>query len=451
VSDYVYPPVESSPVAIKARFNQSMEADIEGWEPDPAELDDKIASAFSQIIAQLEEANSDAATSIFRWFGANIVGIQPDEAKPAKGLTTWTAVDNKGYTFPSGSAVIFVDGSGKRQIFETTSEVVIAKETTSVTGVAVVAQIPGAEGNGVTGTASEFITPFDSLTTVTLQEATSEGVEAESDAAYLTRLKEEFEELTPKAITPEDFEKIALNSENIGRAVCFRGWNPEGTESITGTVKSGSKEITEVSDTTKMMTGSTISGAGITGKPFIMSIASGKITISSAATENHSKEALTLEGTLGNAGYVGLYVADKNGKALSSPEMKTEEETLSEKTLPGVKVTVNAPLINNSITIVAEVFVWPGQNTVTGKTAVEEALSKYISPATFGRPSTGQANEWSNEPVLRYASVEHAILSIPSVHYIASMTLNGGKEDVLLEGVAPLPEISSQTITVKVG
>lgn len=448
MTDYVYPPVEVNPAEVKQRFNEFMEVEFPGWQPDPTELDDRLGFFFAQEAATLNETLSDAATSIFRWFGAEIAGVPPIEAKSAKGLTTWVFSNETHEAIPVGTALIFVDATGKRQTFETTAE--IAKNVKEAKGVPIQAVIPGAEGNEITGTASELVTPFNFIVEVKLQEATSEGLNAETDAAYLARLRQEFRTLTPKPILPEDFTLLSLEEPNIGRATTIAGWSPTAEAKIKGDVKSTSAEVLKVSATSQLAVGTEVTGSGIPAKTTILSVGTESFVMTAAATETKAAEEITAKGTLRNGGRLGQYVANDKGEALTAPEMTKLEENIQAKCLTGVVFTVGAPTFTE-IEPEVVVYAWPGQNEATVKAAVEEALKNYISPENWGRPPTGQANVWTNDTTVRLVNVEHVVLGVIGTHYVAELKLNGKAEDVKLSGVTPLPKLKSPKVTVHIG
>ncbi len=449
---YLYPPVDDNPDDIKQAFNNYMAANIANWKANSGNLDDWIASGFAQEIADLKALSSDAATAIYRYFGANIAGVPPVDAGAAQGLVTITATDTAGYTIPANTQLLFVDGTGALYSFQTVNSATITAGSTSVAGVAVQATQPGSISNGLTGSA-QLVTPLNYIASITLAQATSGGTDAESDDTYLTRLTQEFTTLTPKPILPIDFSVVAVVGVTppAGRAVTLGGFNPTGTASITGTTTSGSNQVTVLSSTTAIGQGTAITGAGIPAATTVLSVVGTTATISANATASASGVALTLTGTYNNGGTLTTFVTDINGVALSGGAMSTMQSQLTAMLLTGVSIAVNAPTYT-TINVVATVFAWPGQDGPTIQAAVQSAIASYLSPASWGVPPTNQSpTTWFNDTVVRLATVEHAILGVPGVHYVSAITLNAVAVDVTMQGAVALPTLGTNTVTVNIG
>jgi uncharacterized phage protein gp47/JayE len=448
--EYLSPPLEANPSSLLALFHEAMELAIPGWSPAPGNLDERIAGAQSLIDAQLMEAASDGATNVFRFFGANIAGIPPNEATFATGVTTWVATDTLGYTIPSGTVAVWVDGTGNRQGFETLEAAVIAPGAKEVAGVAIRALNAGTSGNSLTGAAAELATPLSFVSSATLTSPTNGGLEAESDQAYLTRLVEELKTLSPKAIVPNDFNIILTGKAGVGRATTIRGYNPAGTLKAKAKLTNASAELTGLTSaqTEQIAVGTGVTGTGIPASTFVISVGTTTLILSNKATETKENE-LTFTGTLRNGGFVTSWVGNENGEALSSGVMAALEAELQEQTLAGVEYCVKAPT-TTTVNVEVTVAAWPGQSAATIKAAVEAAITNYLSPARWGQPPTGQTKEWNNDPKVRLTSVYKAILDVVGTHFVSALTLNGAAEDVSMTGVVALPKLGTLSVTVNI-
>jgi hypothetical protein len=449
--EYLQPPLEQNPSALLQTFNEAMEVAFPGWTPASGNLDARMAAAGAQIGAQLMEAAGDGATNYFRYFGANIVGLPPHEAKFANGTTTWVITDALGHTIPAGTVAVFLDGLGNRWGFETLEAAVVAPGSKEVTGVSVRSVLPGAGANGISGVAVEISgNPPTFVASITLVSPTSEGAEAESDGAYLSRLVEENSTLSPTPITPRDFNIILTNKSNVGRAFTLRGFNPTGTVVHSGGI-AVSKEITGLTTvvTEQLVVGSAVTGTGIPASTFVTEVGAGTVKLNNATTKTETTSC-TFTGVLKSAGYTASWVGSPTSEALSAEAMAQLETEIQEQCLAGVTFKVLAPTFT-TINVAATVFAWPGQIAASIKEAIETAIKTYLSPERWGQPPTGQSKEWNNDPRVRIVNAEHAILQVIGTHYVASLELNAGTTDITMTGVVALPKLGTLTVNVNIG
>lgn len=198
-----------------------------GWQANDGNLDTAILQAWATEAAQLRELASSVTMTIFRWFGASMVNLPPIDAQPATTLTDWTVQDNLGYTIPANTQVIITQ-DGVDYGFETLVDVVIPPGSTTAIGVTIVALIAGADASGI-GSIGGAVQLYDSLafvTNITMETPTSGGVDAEDDATYLSRLREELTLLSPRLILPKDFAIDAKQIAGVWRAIAIDGYNP---------------------------------------------------------------------------------------------------------------------------------------------------------------------------------------------------------------------------------
>lgn len=454
---YIYPPIDANPADLYAGFQAYMQENIPGWVPYSGKLDDWLGRVFSGIAAQLMEITSDVATSIFRYFGAFIVNVPPIAASPAVGAITITVQDTVGYTIPAFTQMSFADATGTLQGFETVTDTVIAPASSTALNVFVQAMTPGAAGNGCTGSGDlDQSTPLTFITALTLNAATTSGTDDEDDTVYLNRLTALFSTLTPSPITVNEFTTIALTQPAVGRAVTLGGFNPANASQNGNTHTTTT--IDNLTDTSLIAVGSSVSGSGVPGGAFVKSITSGTAIVISAATSSSlTGTAITFGGSLKQGGFVTSWVTDLSGIALSSPQMAVVAAAIQAECLTNVVYSVLAPNYT-TVNVTSSVLAWPGQDTTVVQTAINAALNAYLSSASFGQSlngtslTTGVTNSlWLNDNAIRLAAIEQVIMNVVGVHDVTALTINSSGANLSLGGIVPLPTPGTMTTTVTNG
>jgi hypothetical protein len=455
VSEYIQPPLTVNPEALLEIYTEYMSATIPGWKGADGNLDFRVGGGVAQMVAQLNEASTEGATNFFRYFGANIVGIKPIEATFAKGVVSITAIDTLGHEVPAGTVIVWETPQKNRVAFETLETATIAPGESVVTGVNVRAVIAGLEGNELEGNAIELVSALPFVATVTLEAKTVGGENEELDAAYLTRLSNEFQLLSPKPITTSDFNILLLaGSESwpsglkpAGRVTTVRGFNAAAT--IKETVKiSSSVTVTKVKEAKNVMVGTAVSGTGIAAGTVVAGVNAAKeeVTLSKAATKTEESE-LTFTGTLGNGGYVTSWVANSEGEPYA--EEAGLEVAVQEECLTGVEFRVKKPKYV-PVKVAVTVYAYPGFPTATVKASVEGIIRSYLSPNKWGDPPEGVTpGTFYNEPHIRRINVEFAILSLLGTHYLEKLELNGAEADLTMTGFVSYPWCGSEVLSGK--
>jgi hypothetical protein len=225
---YVDVGIETDPQDLLNDAYSYLEDQIAGWTPAQGNLDVWILMACSALAAESRDVASTIPASIFRWYGANLVGLPPIDATAATAMTTWTMVDNNGYTIPAGTQVS-IDVPGSDPIaFITTADNTVPPGTTVLTNVQIEAVFPGAAASGI-GTPGGVVTLLDALTFVqgvTQVAVTAGGNDAELDSDYLNRLTAELQLLAPRPILASDYAIFARNTVGVYRAAAIDGYNP---------------------------------------------------------------------------------------------------------------------------------------------------------------------------------------------------------------------------------
>lgn len=228
MTEYLDIEFEADPDALSQEAFDFLTTAIPNWSPAEGNLDVWLIRSIARIASEVQEMSSSVPTTIFRYYGANIVNIPPIDAVSATGFTTWTMRDSLGYTIPDGTLVA-VRLSGDVLIpFQTVGDVIVAPgaTVTATGGVVISAVNPGAEGSGLTGT-MELLDSIGFVDTIMLEApGTTGGIDAETDDAYLNRLALQLQLMAPRPIIPSDFAAMALDVAGVHRALALDGFDP---------------------------------------------------------------------------------------------------------------------------------------------------------------------------------------------------------------------------------
>ena len=101
---YVLLPVTVNPNTIYQDAVKAINAQLPGWIPRESHLEVILLEQFAAMTAEAANVAAAVPQSIFAYYGA-LLGILPNTGSAATALTTWTMVDDKGYTVPRGTTV----------------------------------------------------------------------------------------------------------------------------------------------------------------------------------------------------------------------------------------------------------------------------------------------------------------------------------------------------------
>ena len=230
MSNYVNVPIEVDQQDVVQDAYDYIQGRVDGWEPATGNLDTIIIEATSEEAAELREVASEVTTTIFRYYGATLMGIEPIYDTPAIAYTTWTVQDNLGYTIDAGTIVGYRTAEEELLTFETFEAVTIppGQTATTVGQVLVTATDPGqaSSGLGGPGAAMELVDPISWVTGVTMAGISSGGTDAESDDDYLNRLVSRLQLMSDTLVLPRDFQLAAMSVPGVGRTLVLDGYNP---------------------------------------------------------------------------------------------------------------------------------------------------------------------------------------------------------------------------------
>ena len=226
-SSYIPVPVDTTPSDLASEAFDYLQAKVPGWTPANGNLESWMIEALAMIAGELRELTALVPDSIFAYYGASILGLPPYPAVQATAMTTWTAVDQAGYTIPAGTVIaITPPASTEGYGFFVAADVVIPAGSDVAAAVECHALEAGAAASGISGDVA-VIDSLVFITGVTLDAPTSGGQDAETDTAYLARLSALLTLLTPRPILPQDFAVLAQREvAGVSRAVAIDLYNP---------------------------------------------------------------------------------------------------------------------------------------------------------------------------------------------------------------------------------
>jgi hypothetical protein len=228
MTNYISPPLETDPDQLTQDAFDYLSTNIPGWVPRDGHLEVWQIQAIMAKIANTQDIASAVFLSIFRTYGSTVMGFQPIDAIAATIPTTWTMVDNAGYTVFAGTQVAWAISGNEFVVYEVVADVVVAPGSvaTPAGSVVLVAIEPGIAGNGNGPGAMTLLDPLAFVNSVVATSAATGGVDAESDDTYLARFKDDLELLTPRPILARDYAVLTRNVTGVHRATGIDNYNP---------------------------------------------------------------------------------------------------------------------------------------------------------------------------------------------------------------------------------
>lgn len=228
MAEYESPQISTDPTELAQLAFDYLTTQIPGFLPAPGGLDTWMVEANAQIGSEVRDMAVDVPPSIFQYLGATLHDIPPIEAERATAQSTWTMINNAGYTIPAGT-VVAIPGSDPSVLvpFEVAVEVVVAPGST-VTGagaVSLVALEAGAAANDASGT-PQLIDNLAYVASVAITSGPTGGLDEEDNLTYLDRLTSKLQLLAPRPILPDDFAVLAREVTGVHRATAIDGLIP---------------------------------------------------------------------------------------------------------------------------------------------------------------------------------------------------------------------------------
>jgi hypothetical protein len=228
---YVGYPIEVNPTDLLDEAVSYIQSLAPAWVPNDGNLDTWILQVLTSQDADLRMTASDVPDTIFRYFGSTLLNIMPIDATPARCTSTWIVNDASGYVIPDSTFVTIRSSTGVDVPFQTDGDTTIPPGSTQTqTGqVQLVAVSPGADTSGL-GSIGGIIVLLDTLdyvASITQEEVTTGGVDAETSSQYNDRLARHLRRLSTRPILPDDFALLAFDvSPAVARAIAIDLYNP---------------------------------------------------------------------------------------------------------------------------------------------------------------------------------------------------------------------------------
>lgn len=223
---YIDPPLTTDGDTIATDMLDRMMSNIPGWIPREGHVETWVIEAIAHAMAIVLGVASRIPKRIFRYYGESLIQLVPIDGANASCLSTWTMVDDAGYTIYAGTTVAFRSISGVLIPFVTVSDVVIEAGETVATDVEIVATTVGTANNGLAAQDLVLVDSLASVDTVVSTTTTTGGVDPETEDEYLDRLVAELQLLTPRPILAKDFAVYARRVPGVVRAAALDNYNP---------------------------------------------------------------------------------------------------------------------------------------------------------------------------------------------------------------------------------
>src|SRR5215467_2829366 len=135
---YIDIPIDAAPSDLAEDAFAYIEGQIPGWLPSPANLEAILVEANAQLAGELRTLITLVPDAIFGYFGETVLGIPPYAATPATGTTSWTMIDDSGYTVPAGTVIaVTPPASTESYAFATLDDFAVANGQTIVRSISV--------------------------------------------------------------------------------------------------------------------------------------------------------------------------------------------------------------------------------------------------------------------------------------------------------------------------
>lgn len=352
-------PIETDPAELAAVAFDFMESQIPGWNRSRADQASQVIASCAQIIAEGRDTASDVPTAILRYLGQWVDGLLPVDATSAQTTATVTALDNAGYTIPSGTRFLIRTSGDDGEVFLSVGAVTIPPLSTATAAGAVVlqAETPGAAGSGLA--MASVVDPVEALSwisSVALTAGTTGGIDAETDAEYLARwvALRALAHTSPTRAADSAALLLAV-VPGIDRALPLDLYNP-------------------------------------------------------------------VAGTFNNEKYVTVAVADIDGEPVAAG-VKTAATTLleSKRLLNSVAPVVDPNYSTINVTVAFGTYA--GYDVDGVEDGVLAALAFYLSPAQWGTPNYADEPVWIAKTHVRYLEVAAVIDAVEGLDEITALTI----------------------------
>lgn len=202
------------------------EVKLPDWTPREGNTEVVLIEALSLTVQELIFAVNrlpGAVTEVL----LRLFDVDRSEGAPPTATVTFTLSDTLGHTIPEGTVVRLDLGPDVDPVDFTTDVGLIIGAGSAAGNVAVTATENTIRANDTAaGTDLELIDAHSYVELVELQSAVAGGLEAEDDAAFLTRGAQTLTRLVSTLVLPDHFTAAALDNVNVERATTVDNYDP---------------------------------------------------------------------------------------------------------------------------------------------------------------------------------------------------------------------------------
>jgi hypothetical protein len=479
MTSYVRVPLLTDPSDVVAAMVADMQARIPGWIPATGATDTAIIEVQAFQSAVILGQASGTLDSLYRYAGATLFGVQPDDATFAVADSTWTltaAATALGATIPADSEVKVQVTATESVGFRVVEDVVVAPGAgvTADGEVPLVALVAGAAGSGLSGVAQK-VTPLDAVASIVIDGVTQGGRDAEEDEDYLDRLTRRLRRLTFGLVHAWEVEEAARDIDGIARALVIDNYQAGVNElqDVTVTGASGGtlpltysgQTVTGISATAtaaalelalESLSNISVGDVECTGGP--LNTAAVRVEFMNLLGQTNVAQMTTSSASLTGGGTAAVSTARSGAAAVPSTAKSLTSVPIDIDGLPvssqvkaahiadleasrerGFRFYVVDP-VYTTVNLTFDFTIYPGFDATVVKAASEAAGTAALSPANHGLLPFGDVLAWVDDPFVRYGEIYAALNAVEGLHQALNVELNGVADtDVALPGVGGLP------------
>lgn len=470
---YIQFPDDFSAETLRQNAFDLFGASVPGYVPNESDLVTIAIEVLAQMDSEAASVSANVPSGIYRFLGKSLFAIPSIDASFSTMSSTWTLSDNLGHTITAGTNVNYrVDGDIQIP-FQVQTDVVVppGSTTTSDDEVVLIAVNAGSVANGLVADTMYLVDSLNWVASIVSTASSSGGVDAETDTAYLNRLRPELQLLTKRPILPNDFAVLAQDIASVGRAVAIDGYdigqNEKQRITTTGSPTGGTFTLTYSSQTTSSIAYNASAGTIQTALEALSNIAPGDVVVTggplpaqvsveftgtlaltnvSQMTKTDSLTGGTSPATVitttqqgaapssNNERTITVAIAATDGTALGNPVKTEVDDYLTALREINFIVHVIDPTYT-TVNVTASVKMMTGQDAAIVEAACEAALEEYLSPASWDWAGTVYVNE-----------LIQLLANVTGVDRVVTITVPSG--DLALGGIAALPVPGSFAIAV---
>lgn len=420
------------------------------FQPRQGTVEDSILQAMSYVAGVMTGAINRLPNGLMEGV-LRLIGLERSEATFASGNVIFTAIDTAGVTIPAGTQVSYletVDGVSTQHIFATTQSATIAAGSDTSSAIPVVAQSAGQKPYIASGTSLIILVASNRLLSCATSGTLTQGAAGESDEEFFDRGTTYLASLSEALVTPLQITNYTTtNYTDVHRAKTYTNTLVDQSSGVTIFESSGNLGASITADPN-----SDFSATPSAGDRFVIHDATdtkfnGEFEVASVGTSpdrviyfTNSVGASTgevysngyhldmLEGLATSRSDIGgetvTVVAGENGVGLNQTDKATIQTDVSSRLIAGLNYYVtNATLVNIEVSITVKVL--DGFDELTVRTAVDTAITQYLSPDSW---------DWSTR--VRVNSVLTRASQVNGVDYVhsAAIALDAGENKASIDG-----------------